>query len=107
MKCATCKTGGIRSIAELEIHRGLACSRGGWDVVVDLRAAGDLEGAERAARKAMGIHGEPMSEETKEKLRKYQIEHAEEIKARAAIKAAAKARTRAIMKPQAGPIRRK
>ena len=76
--------------------------RSDWAKVVELRASGQADEADRAARKAMGVKGEPMTEETKEKLRQYNEEHKEEIKERAQLKRQIKARTRAIMKPSRG-----
>lgn len=85
------------------LHRALSrmieCQRaeGDWARVVELRANGEFDAADRIARRAMGVKSEPMSEEAKEKLREYRETHAEEIKARAKQKRAIKARTRAIM----------
>lgn len=107
MICGTCETPGLRTIAEFRAHKATACSREAWREVAELRRKGDSDAADRAARKAMGIKGEPMSEETKEKLRAWKEAHAQEIADRKALEAATKARTRAIMKPAKGPIRRK
>lgn len=68
-----------------------------WAKVVELRASGDLDAADKVARKAMGVQSEPMSEETKEKLRAYNEAHADEIKERARLKRMTQRRTRAIM----------
>lgn len=57
-------------------------SREGWARVVELRAAGVQDAADRLVRKLLGIQGPPMSEETKEKLREYNEAHKDEIKAR-------------------------
>jgi DNA polymerase III delta prime subunit len=54
----------------------------GWKRVVELRRTGQDGSASRLVRKLLGVQGEPMSEETKEKLRQYNEEHAEEIKER-------------------------
>ena len=90
------------------LHRCLTLmlerSRGPWAKVVELRASNQNDAADRLARKAMGVQGEPMSEEAKEKLRAYAEEHKDEIKERAKLKRAAQARTRAIM---VAPRRRK
>lgn len=83
----------------LMLERG----RGQWAKVVELRASGEMDAADRAARKAMGIVPEPMSEEAKEKLREYNETHKEEIRERAKFKRMAQRRTRAIM---AAPRRR-
>lgn len=68
-----------------------------WAKVVELRAKGELDAADRIARRAMGIASEPMSEETKQKLREYNETHREEIKERAKLKRTIKSRTRQIM----------
>ena len=54
----------------------------GWGRVVELRRSGQEDAAGRLVRRLLGIQGPPMSEETKEKLRRYNEEHVEEIKAR-------------------------
>ena len=107
MICGTCKAPGFRAIRELKAHKATACDRETWRKVAELRRAGDGDAADRLARRAMGIKSEPMSEETKEKLRLWKEEHAEEIRAARELEALTKARTRAIMKPAKGPIRRK
>jgi len=68
-----------------------------WATVVELRAKGELDAADRVAKRAMGIMPEPMSEEAKRKLREYNEIHKDEIKARAKLKRVARARTREIM----------
>lgn len=68
-----------------------------WAKVVELRALGDLDAADRIAKRAMGIVPEPMSEEAKEKLREYNETHKDEIKERAKLKRMTQRRTRAIM----------
>lgn len=107
MICGTCNEPGFRAIRELKAHKATACDRAAWTKVAELRRAGDGDAADRLARRAMGIKSEPMSEETKEKLRLWKEEHAAEIQARKDLDALTKARTRAIMKPAKGPIRRK
>jgi hypothetical protein len=72
-------------------------SRGPWAKVVELRASGQMDAADRAARRAMGVKTEPMSEETKEKLRAYNEEHKDEIKERRDQERIVRQRTRAIM----------
>ena len=57
-------------------------SRDGWVRVVELRRAGQDDAAGRLVRKLLGIQGPPMSKETKEKLRQYNLEHKEEIRER-------------------------
>lgn len=85
------------------LHRALSrmierrAERGDWMQVVELRAKGEFDAADRIARRAMGIMPEPMSEEAKEKLREYNETHKEEIKERVKLKRIVKARTQAIM----------
>lgn len=54
----------------------------GWARVIELRRSGQEGAADRLVRKLLGVQGPPMSEETKEKLRRWNEEHAEEIRAR-------------------------
>lgn len=83
-----------RAVSKM-VERG----RGPWVRVVELRAKGEADAADRAARRAMGVKGEPMTEEAKEKLREYREAHKDEIAARAKLKRVVKARTRQMMKP--------
>lgn len=69
----------------------------GWGRVVALRAAGEQDAAERLVRKLLGVQGPPMSEETKEKLRRYNEEHKEEIRERRARERAIRQRTMALL----------
>lgn len=85
------------------LTRMVETSRGPWAKVVELRASNEPDAADRAARKAMGIKSEPMSEETKAKLREYNETHKDEIKARREQERVVRQRTRAIM---AAPRRR-
>jgi len=59
-----------------------ARDREGWSRVAELRRSGEDGSASRLVRRLLGIRGEPMSEETKEKLRQYNEEHADEIRER-------------------------
>jgi hypothetical protein len=67
--------------------------RDGWARVAELRRRGEDGAASRLVRNK----GEPMSEETKEKLRQYNEEHAEEIKARKEQEKEVRARTIALL----------
>jgi hypothetical protein len=67
----------------------------GWARVVEMRRKGQDPG--RLVRRLLGVKGEPMSEETKEKLRQYNEEHAEEIKARKEQEKEVRARTIALL----------
>lgn len=68
------------------LTRGLALPND-WSKVVELRAQGMDDSADRKARKLMGIQSEPMSEETKVKLREYAEAHKDEIVERRRVKA--------------------
>lgn len=72
-------------------------SREAWKRVIELRRAGQDEAAGRLVRKLLGIQGPPMSEETKEKLRQYNEEHKDEIKARREQRIAVRRRTLALL----------
>lgn len=67
----------------------------GWERVVELKRKGQDAG--RLVRKLLGVKGEPMSEETKEKLRQYSEEHALEIKERKEQDKEVRARTIALL----------
>ena len=100
MVCGGCKEFRTRRVSKLRAHWRVECPvRADWQKVIDARRQGNDETAARIARKLLGIQGPPMTEETKEKLRRYQEEHAEEIKARRAIQAAGRRRLRQIAKP--------
>lgn len=81
--------------------------REGWSKVTQLRRAGEDDAADRLARKLLGVQGPPMSEETKEKLRRYNEEHKEEIKERRLQERLVRQRTLAILAPKGKKIRRK
>ncbi len=107
MICGTCEASGFRKVRELKVHKATACDRETWRKVAELRRAGDSDAAERLARRAMGIKSEPMSEETKEKLRAWKEAHADEIAERHALELQTRARLKALTAPAKGPIRRK
>jgi len=72
------------------LHRSLVAGLtllNGWQEVVELRAQGKDDSADRLARKLMGVQSEPMSEETKAKLREYAEAHKDEITERRRTKA--------------------
>lgn len=85
------------------LHRALSRSREqapgreGWARVVELRRAGEEDAAGRLVRKLLGIQGPPMSEEIKEKLRRYSEEHKEEIKERRRVEREVRERTLALL----------
>lgn len=79
------------------LERGLDRQYNGWAHVVELRREGQLDAADRLVRKLLGVQGPPMSEETKEKLRLYNEEHKEEIKARRQQEAETRRRTIALL----------
>lgn len=104
MICPACQTSGLKSVASLKAHGCAAVAD--WARVSLLRQKGEDNAAERLARRLLGIRGEPMSEEAKEKLRVYKEEHAEEIKAREEIKKSARKRLEVLVAP-AKTFRRK
>lgn len=105
MICPACGKTGIRSVLVLKDHRCPTMSD--WGRVMKLRQNGEIESAERLARRLLGVKGEPMDDETKEKLRQWKEEHAEEIKARSEVKRQARERLEAMVAPAKGELRRK
>lgn len=104
MICPACSTSGLKSVASLKSH---GCTMvADWARVTLLRQKGEDQAAERLARKLLGVKGEPMSEEAKEKLRIYKEEHAEEIKAREELKRTTRKRLEVLIAP-ARSFRRK
>lgn len=100
MICGGCVEFRTTRVAVLREHWRVECPvKADWLKVIAERRAGNDDAAARLARKLMGVQGPPMSEETKERLRRYQEEHAEEIKARRELQAASDRRLRQIMKP--------
>lgn len=79
------------------LRRGTERIREGWARVAELRREGKDDSAGRLARKLLGVQGEPMSEETKEKLRRYNEEHKEEIQARREQEREVRRRTLALL----------
>jgi hypothetical protein len=79
------------------LRRGQERQLEGWKRIIELRKDGQHDAADRLVRKILGIQGPPMSEETKEKLRRYNEEHAEEIKARKQQEREVRKRTIAIL----------
>jgi hypothetical protein len=79
------------------LKRGLDRQYDGWARVVELRQSGQEDAAGRLVRKLLGVQGPPMSEETKEKLRQYSEEHAEEIRERRKSEAQIRRRTLALL----------
>lgn len=69
----------------------------GWARVVELRRTGQDGSAERLIRKLLGVQGPPMSEETKEKLRRWNEEHKEEIQERKKTEREIRSRTIALL----------
>jgi hypothetical protein len=104
MICTACGTSGLKGISSLKSHECKATSD--WVRVTLLREKGEDQAAERLARKLLGIKGEPMTPEAKEKLRVYKEEHAEEIKARVELKRATRKRLELLVMP-AKSLRRK
>lgn len=104
MICTACGTAGLKGIASLKNH---GCSaKEDWARVTLLKEKGEDQMAERLARKLLGVKGEPMDEETKEKLRQWKADHAEEIKDREELKKTTRQRLEALVAP-AKTFRRK
>lgn len=104
MICVACGQTGIRSVAVLKDHR---CSvKEDWIRVAELKRQGKGESADRLARRLLGVKGEPMDEDTKEKLRRWKEEHAQEIKDREELKRNARKRLKLLTAP-ARSFRRK
>lgn len=86
------------------LHRALSRisneQREGWTRVAAMRRAGDLDSADRLARKLLGVQGPPMSEETKAKLREYNETHKEEIQERRRQESEVRRRTLDILTPK-------
>lgn len=82
MICGRCRTFRT-SLIEFWFPHLKICRDPAWAKVWTARLAGENEKAQRLARRAMGIKGPEMSEETKEKLRAYGVEHKDEIAHRA------------------------
>ena len=97
MRCAHCREFS-GDAAEIKEHQA-GCAVAGWRDVVLARERGEIASAERMTRKLLGVV-EPMTEEAKEKLRKYREEHKEEIAERARLKRRIRRAERAIMKPR-------
>lgn len=64
-----------------------------WARVCEMRRAGDLDAADKLARKILGVQGPPMTEEVKAKLRAHNEAHREEIRERARLRRIARRRT--------------
>jgi hypothetical protein len=80
MVCGSCKKSGYHKIADLKAHwHSKDClSNDGWQQVIDARKAGNDGQAEKLIRKVLGIH-HPMSKEAKEKLRRHNETHKDDI----------------------------
>lgn len=104
MICTACGTSGLKSVSSLKDH-GCAMILD-WARVSELKRQGETGSAERLARKLLGIKGEPMTPEAKEKLRIYKEEHADQIKAREELKRTTRKRLEVLIAP-AKSFRRK
>ncbi|MGH8898800.1 MAG: hypothetical protein ACRDZ4_17705 [Egibacteraceae bacterium] len=71
--------------------------RGQWQRIAELRREGQVEAAERLARKLLGIQGPPMTEEKKEELRAWKEAHKEEIRQRKEQQRSVRERTLALL----------
>lgn len=79
MICGKCKKFSTKSIGVLSSHWKYGCTKEIWSQIVVARQEGSDAKTDKLIRKAFGIH-RPMSEEAKEKLRKHNAEHREDIK---------------------------
>lgn len=77
-----------------------------WQKVIDLKAEGKDGSADRLIRKIFGIQ-EPMSEEAKEKLRLWNLEHKEEIAERAKQKREFERRTKELLEQSSRKLDKK
>jgi predicted transcriptional regulator len=93
MICGQCSKFNTKSYLDLKRHqKTVECEgRNIWIKIIDARRSGQETLVDRLLRKAYGIKTE-MSEETKQKLRKYYQEHKEEINLARKIKKASKKR---------------
>lgn len=87
------------------LQRGQGRQYEGWARVVELRRSGQEDAAGRLVRKLLGVQGPPMPEEVKEKLRRYNEEHRDEIRERRLQAVATRRRTLALL-TTGGRIRR-
>ena len=79
------------------LKRGQESQYEGWVRVVELRRSGQEDAAGRLVRKLLGVQGPPMPEEVKEKLRRYNEEHRDEIRERRLQAVATRRRTLALL----------
>lgn len=99
MKCGYCQAH-FRKVGKLLSHwKTDRCPLKLWEKVVEFRKAGEISKAERATARALGTYT-PMSEEAKETLKQYGIEHKEEIDERRKLKAMQKRIFEARIKSQ-------
>lgn len=104
MICTACGMAGIRTVQILKDH---GCpTMADWGRVMKLRQEGETQSAERLARRLLGVKGEPMDEEAKERLRRWKEEHAQEIKDREELKRNTQKRLKLLVAP-AKSFRRK
>ena len=80
MTCGTCEKFRTKKVGELLDH-SKTCRSGDWAKVVEARRAGNIDTADRIARRAMGVKAPPMSDADRERLKQYQAEHGPEIAA--------------------------
>jgi hypothetical protein len=79
------------------LRRGQERQHAGWVRVMELRRAGQDGSADRLVRKLLGVQGEPMTEEKKEYLDNYKVEHKDEIRERQQQRQEIRRRTLALL----------
>lgn len=82
------------------LERGLVAwrkEREQWARVWNLRRRGHDDQADRLAKKLIGVQGPPMTEEKKEYLRQWKLEHKDEIAERKRMKATVRQHVKAIV----------
>lgn len=106
MRCGNCQGHGIKTSAEMLRHLDECYSRG-WQEVINLRLSGQYDAADKKAKKLMGVRSDPMPEERKEYLAKYNEEHKEEIKDRKQLERTIQKRIKENLKSKNKTIKRK
>lgn len=103
-RCVVCREFSGRASAILAHVTAGVCQRKAdpWVKVAELREAGEDDKAVKTVKRILGVH-EPMPEKNREYLRRYRLEHKDEI----AAKQKAKRELRKAMKRQMQAVVRK
>lgn len=92
------------------LERGMADyreKRAEWARVAELRRAGQVDSADRLARKLLGVQGPPMSEAKKAELRAYNEAHKDERAEKRRLAAEVRRRTKALLATGRKRVQRK